>query len=199
MQKNNLITGLTFPSSINNFKRKFCESCALAKSTRVGPSRTPQVRVQPTEISKPIISHTSKPTIKYQFKNRSLFKKWSMDLKGPIRNMYILIITDSTNETESEGASRLRFCYFLKYKSDTITFIIKFVNQLETLLSTNDIISEFIILKSDNGGEFTSNECKRFYELKHIAVQLTSPHTPHQNGVAERSNRTVAEMALTII
>ncbi|BBG96388.1 hypothetical protein Prudu_005179 [Prunus dulcis] len=41
-------------------------------------------------------------------------------------------------------------------------------------------------LRSDRGGEYTSVEFER---------QLTTPYTPQQNGVAERKNRTIVEMA----
>ncbi|KAJ7971537.1 Retrovirus-related Pol polyprotein from transposon TNT 1-94 [Quillaja saponaria] len=50
-------------------------------------------------------------------------------------------------------------------------------------------------LSSDRGGEFTSNEFNIFCETQGILRPLTVPRTPQQNGVAERKNRTILNMA----
>ncbi|BBN70008.1 transposable element gene, partial [Prunus dulcis] len=50
-------------------------------------------------------------------------------------------------------------------------------------------------LRSDRGGEYTSMEFERFCDNAGIERQLTTPYTPQQNGVAERKNRTIVEMA----
>ena len=50
-------------------------------------------------------------------------------------------------------------------------------------------------LHSDNGGEFISREFKRYCKRKGIRQTYTAPRAPQQNGVAERSNRTVLDMA----
>ena len=55
------------------------------------------------------------------------------------------------------------------------------------------------ILRSDNGGEYLSDDFKRFLQSSGILHQLTVPYSPHQNGVAERSNRTLMEMARTML
>ncbi|MBW0482594.1 hypothetical protein O181_022309 [Austropuccinia psidii MF-1] len=46
---------------------------------------------------------------------------------------------------------------------------------------------------ADNGGEFTSNECKRLLEVSGIQSTLTAPHTPQQNPFSERANRSLLE------
>ena len=48
-------------------------------------------------------------------------------------------------------------------------------------------------LRSDNGGEYTSNEFKSYCSEKGIRHEKTVPCTPQQNGVAERMNRTIVE------
>ena len=54
---------------------------------------------------------------------------------------------------------------------------------------------EIKALRSDRGGEFTSNEFNDFCQLHGIRRPLTVPYSPQQNGVAERKNRTILNMA----
>ena len=49
------------------------------------------------------------------------------------------------------------------------------------------------ILRTDNGGEYTSNKFEEFLKSEGICHECTVPKTPEQNGVAERLNRTLAE------
>jgi len=46
-------------------------------------------------------------------------------------------------------------------------------------------------LRSDNGGEYVSQEFKDFCVAEGINRELTAPHNPQQNGVAKRKNRTI--------
>ena len=45
------------------------------------------------------------------------------------------------------------------------------------------------ILRTDNGGEFTSDEFEKYLKKEGIKHQLTIPKCPEQIGVAERSSR----------
>jgi transposase InsO family protein len=47
------------------------------------------------------------------------------------------------------------------------------------------------ILRSDNGGEYSSNEFKSFLASNGIQHQFTVPYSPQQKGVSERINRTL--------
>ena len=48
-------------------------------------------------------------------------------------------------------------------------------------------------LRTDNGGEYTSNEFENYYSKYGIRHEKTVPGTPQHNGVAERINRTIVE------
>ena len=54
-------------------------------------------------------------------------------------------------------------------------------------------------LRSDNGGEYTSNEFGNFCKDVGIRRELTTPCNPKQNGVSERKNRTIMEAMKTMI
>ena len=54
-------------------------------------------------------------------------------------------------------------------------------------------------LRSDNGGEFTSNEFNEFCEGCGIKRQFLAATTPQHNGVVERKNRRVQEAARTML
>lgn len=53
--------------------------------------------------------------------------------------------------------------------------------------------------RTNNGGEFCSNEFEEFYNKCGIAWQKTTPYTPQQNGVVERMNKTLMESARSML
>nr|GFB13399.1 putative ribonuclease H-like domain-containing protein [Tanacetum cinerariifolium] len=55
------------------------------------------------------------------------------------------------------------------------------------------------IFRSNNGGEYVNSQMKLFFQSKGIVHQTTCPHTPKQNGVAERKNRLLLEMTRALI
>eukprot|EP00253_Pinus_taeda_P003625 PITA_03625 len=54
-------------------------------------------------------------------------------------------------------------------------------------------------LRSDRGGEFTSNEFFDFCEEHGIRREFSTARTPQQNGVVERMNRTIQQMARAML
>ena len=50
-------------------------------------------------------------------------------------------------------------------------------------------------LRSDNGGEYCSKEFDRYFSEYGIRREKTVPRTPQENGVSERTNRTIKEHA----
>ena len=53
--------------------------------------------------------------------------------------------------------------------------------------------------RSDNGGEFTSNEFKELCKDSGIKRELTTPYNTQQNGVAERKNRMIMEAVRAVL
>ena len=56
-----------------------------------------------------------------------------------------------------------------------------------------------MILRSDNGGEYTSKEFVNFCRDVGIKRERTTPYNPQQNSVVERKNRTIMEVVKTMI
>ena len=48
---------------------------------------------------------------------------------------------------------------------------------------------------SDRGGEFMAGELQQFFTSRGVTHQTSVPHTPQQNGHAERFNQTLLEKA----
>lgn len=110
------------------------------------------------------------------------------DLCGPMENLsigkakYFLTFIDDH--------SRKTFVYFLKSKSEVFKIFKLFKTWAEK--QTERFIK---VVRSDGGGEYTSNEFQQFFKENGIQHQKTNPYTPQQNGIAERMNRTIVEKA----
>ena len=98
---------------------------------------------------------------------------------------YVLFIDDH---------SRKSWIYFLKAKSETFDRFKEFKALIE-----NQIDRHIHILKSDNGGEYESNEFDYFCREVGIKKELIVPYNPQQNGVAKRKNRLICEVSKTVI
>jgi transposase InsO family protein len=90
--------------------------------------------------------------------------------------------------------SRKTWVYFLKSKDEVF-------GKLKELKALVENLSEKKIKKvrSDNRGEYTSNEFGSFCRDAEIKRELITPYNPQQNGVAERKNRTIMEAIKTMI
>jgi hypothetical protein len=54
-------------------------------------------------------------------------------------------------------------------------------------------------IRSDNGTEFKNSQIEGFLEEEGIKHEFSFPYTPQQNGVVERKNRTLLDMARTML
>ena len=90
--------------------------------------------------------------------------------------------------------SRYVTVYFLKTKDEAYEKFVEYVSLVENQLDLT--VKKF---RSDGGGEYISNEFKDFCRSRGIAVEGSMSYTPQQNGVAERMNRTLMEMARSMI
>jgi len=106
-----------------------------------------------------------------------------MSLSG---NYYALVIVDDF--------SRFTWTLFLESKSDAFSAFKKLVRRLQNT-KNNNIGS----IRSDHGGEFQNEKFSKFCEKMGILHNFSAPRTPQQNGVVERKNKSLEELARTML
>jgi transposase InsO family protein len=115
-----------------------------------------------------------------------------MDLFGPIAyisidgSKYCLVIVDDY--------SRFTWVFFLQEKSQTQETLKGFLRRAQ-----NEFGLRIKKIRSDNGTEFKNSQIEGFLEDEGIKHEFSSPYTPQQNGVVERKNRTLLDMARTML
>ncbi|GJU17393.1 retrovirus-related pol polyprotein from transposon TNT 1-94 [Tanacetum coccineum] len=82
----------------------------------------------------------------------------------------------------------LDYVYTLKTKDEVLGVFIKWKKMIET-----QTCRKIKHLRTDNGGEYKNDLFTKFCEDESIVMHFTVRHTPQQNGVAERINRTFLE------
>jgi transposase InsO family protein len=101
-------------------------------------------------------------------------------------NKYCLIIIDDY--------SRFTWVFFLQDKSKTQEVLKKFLRRAQ-----NEFDAEGRKIRSDNNTEFKNTQIEDFLDEEDIKHEFSAPYTPQQNGMAERKNRTLIEMAITML
>jgi transposase InsO family protein len=115
-----------------------------------------------------------------------------MDLFGPIayisigESNYCLVIVDDY--------SRFTWVFFLQEKSQTQETLKGFLRRAQ-----NEFGLRIKKIRSDNETEFKNSQIEGFLEEEGIKHDFSSPYTPKQNGVVERKNRTLLDMARTML
>jgi hypothetical protein len=114
-----------------------------------------------------------------------------MDLVGPARvrsvKWYVLVVVDDY--------SRYAWVFFLKEKGEMFGFVRDLFLRLKNE-RRGDVIRA---IRSDNGSEFRNSHFETFCHDLGLEHQFLSPYTPPQNGVVERKNTTLCEMARTML
>ncbi len=90
--------------------------------------------------------------------------------------------------------SRYTWVFFLKSKDETKITFIDFSKQAQ-----HKFDKEILAIRSDNGSEFKNYTLEELLSDEGIEHQYSAPYTPQQNGVAERKNRTLVEMARSML
>ena len=90
--------------------------------------------------------------------------------------------------------SRKVWVYFMKAKSEVFGYFQEFKAMVE-----KETGLQIKCLQSDNGGEYTSHAFSDFLKRNGIVRHKSCRFTPQQNGVVERKNRHIAEVARALM
>jgi hypothetical protein len=114
------------------------------------------------------------------------------DVWGPSREptfsgmrYFVLFIDDCT---------RLSWVALLKSKDAVFSAFQAFQKMIQTQFN-----GHIKVFRSDNGGEFVNRDFQEYFQEHGIIHQTTCPQTPEQNGVAERKNRHLLDIARALL
>ncbi len=93
-----------------------------------------------------------------------------------------------------DDRSRYTWVHFLRNQSDAPRYCKEWLTRIERVTER-----KLKIVRSDNGGEYTSNTFEKYLADLGIDHQITAPCTSQQNGIAERTNRTVVERTIALM
>jgi transposase InsO family protein len=116
-----------------------------------------------------------------------------MDLVGLARvcsaggKWYVLVIVDDY--------SHYGWVFFLADKGETFGFVRDLILRLKNERH-EDVVQA---IRSNNGSEFKNTRVETFCRNLGLEHQFSSPYVACQNGVVERKNRSLCEMARTML
>ncbi|GJZ88569.1 ribonuclease H-like domain-containing protein [Tanacetum coccineum] len=156
-----------------------------------------QHKVLFTETECPVMS----PDFNMPDENQILLKvprqhnMYSFDMKtpGPAKS-FACLIAKATSDESKLWHWRFSWVFFLATKDETSGILQNFIRQIE-----NQLNHRVKIIRSDNGTEFKNRNMLEFCGNKGIKQEYSNARTPQQNGVAKRMNRTLIEIARTIL
>ncbi|PKU86422.1 Retrovirus-related Pol polyprotein from transposon TNT 1-94 [Dendrobium catenatum] len=98
---------------------------------------------------------------------------------------YVIFVYDFT---------RFMWLYLLQTKAEVFTKFQQFCALVNTKFN-----SKIQTLRTDGGGEYNSSVFRDFLLQQGITHQMSCPHTPEQNGTAERKHRHLIELTRTLL
>ena len=140
--------------------KQFCSDCALGKATHLPfPQKSQRKKLKPME-----------------FIHADIWGPAPVQSKSG--KHYLLVLVDD--------ASDMGFVYPIAKKSDTFETFKEFKTQYEN--EHGQKIRKLKTLRTDNGGEFTSNAFSDYLKEHGIRHETCTAYTPQQNGKVERRN-----------
>ena len=179
--KKEMVKGMDCDS--NNQRDRGCEACILGK-----------MKKKPFPTQKEQERRANKP---FEIVHSDVCGPMQVNSKGGSRYMLTFI----------DDYSRYTIVYFIQSKCEVLSKFKEYVSyvkkqfghEIMTLSCEESFGYEVQTIRSDNGGEYTSNDFKFFCSERGIGHEYTTPYSPEQNGVAERLNRTIIESARAML
>ena len=151
-------------------KDHLCGGCEAGKMTRANhPSKT--------------IMTTSQP-----------FELLHMDLFGPTHYSTLTTTACLYGFVIVDDYSRYIWVHIILYKTEVQDVFRRFANR-----AMNNYGMKIKHIRSDNGTKFKNTGLDLYLDTMGITHEFSAPYTPQQNGIVERKNRTLIEMARTML
>jgi transposase InsO family protein len=115
-----------------------------------------------------------------------------IDLFSPVA--YLSIRGSKYGLVIVDDLSRFTWVFFLQDKSETQGTLKRFLRR-----DQNEFELKVKKIRSDNGSKFKNLQVEEFLEEEGIKHEFSAPYTPQENGVVERKNRTLIDMARTML
>ncbi|WVY95960.1 hypothetical protein V8G54_028111 [Vigna mungo] len=153
-------------------------------------SELPKITQPSKECENCLIGKQTRRPFKKQLEPRSKerLKVVHSDVCGPIEpstvtgNRYFVTFVDKF--------SRMVWVFFMKQKNEVLEIFNKFKK-----LTEKESERKIKLLITDGGGEYTSREFESLCQDNGIKHEVIAAYTPEHNGLAERHNRTIMNMA----
>ncbi|GJU04053.1 retrovirus-related pol polyprotein from transposon TNT 1-94 [Tanacetum coccineum] len=147
-------------------------------------------------------SQSSESSIGFDDKQGTIFNaNKEIMLIAPRRNdVYVLDMSSPTPNGAcffAKASQSVNWLWHKRLSHLNFKNINKLAKQNKDGRKQNDVKVKQIM--TDNGTEFRNFELESFCDQKEISQNFSSPFTPEQNGVAERKNRTLIEVARTML
>ncbi len=125
--------------------------------------------------------------------------KCVVDRKTELLELIHTDLADFRN-IESRGGKRYYITFVDDYSRYTKIYLLRNKDEAENMFLVykaeveNQLDRKIKRIRSDRGGEYSTESLRKFCEENGIIHEMTAPYTPQQNGIAERKNRTLKEM-----
>lgn len=136
--------------------------------------------------------HARKPFKTAEVRKFAVGESFHTDLMGPCEvdslcgKRFTLVCKDEM--------SSYRVLFFLERKSEAIESLKAYIAYV--LKKTGNKVK---IMRSDNASELTSTSFEQHLRDNNITHELSAPYVPQQNGLVERENRTLTELARSMM
>ena len=115
-----------------------------------------------------------------------------MDLFGPVA--YLSIGGNKHGLVIVDDFTRFTWVFFMYDKAQVQDKVKTFIRRAQ-----REFGFQIKKVRSDNGTEFKNTQVEEFLDDEGIKHEFSVPYTPQQNGVVERKNRTLIDMARTML
>ena len=122
------------------------------------------------------------------------FELLHMDLFGPNHYSAVTNAASLYGFVIVDDYSRYTWVHIVTYKHEVQEVFKRFSSRASTNFGV-----KIKHIRSDNGTEFKNSGLDDYLDELGITHELSAPYTPQQNGVVERKNRTLVEMARTML